>query len=151
LHCAAILFSLRWAWAGMGLSLIASGAFLALTAYAGVAVWPWPVTVLLTHCAVFIAGGFVRRWYSCISCWSASVLVTLGLMFAVAQDIPAGALGNSIVFASVSAGTVASATLGRMWIRNAGRLQAAERTSALQDRRSKELAERNRIARELHD
>ncbi|MDN5704613.1 MAG: sensor domain-containing protein [Yaniella sp.] len=151
LHCAAILFSLRWAWAGMGLSLIASGALIALTADAGVAVWPWPVTVLLTQCAVFIVVGFVKPWYYAISGWSASVLVTLGVMFAVAQDIPAGALGNSIVFASVSAGTVASATLGRMWIRNAGRLQAAERTSALQDRRSKELAERNRIARELHD
>lgn len=151
LHCAAILLALRWAWAGLGVSVIASGALIALTADAGVDVWPWPVTVLLTQCAVFIVVGLVKPWYYAISGWSASVLVTLGVMFAVAPELPAGALANSIVFASVSAGTVASATLGRMWIRNAGRLQAAERTSAIQDRRSKELSERNRIARELHD
>lgn len=150
-HCAMILCCLRWAWAGMGISLIASGFLMVLTADAGVSVWPWPVTVLLTQCAVFIVVGFVKPWFYALSGWSASVLMTLGVLFAHAADLPAGALGNSIVFVSVSAGTVASATLGRMWIRNAGRLQAAERTSALQDRRSKELAERNRIARELHD
>lgn len=150
-HCASILVALRWTWAGLGFSLLASGALIALTAGADVAVWPWPVTVLLTQCAVFIVAGLVRPWYYALSGWSVSVLVTLGVMFSVAPDLPDGSLGNSIVFTSVSAGTVASATLGRMWIRNAGRLQAAERTSALQDRRSKELAERNRIARELHD
>lgn len=151
LHCAALLIVLRWTWIGIVVSVVASGFLIALTAEAGVSVWPWPVTVLLTQCAVLIVVGLVRPWYYAISAWSASVVLTLVAVLAVAPDVPVGAMGNSIVFVSVSASTVAASTFGRMWIRNAGRLQAAERTSTIQNRRSKELAERNRIARELHD
>ncbi|WP_258933407.1 histidine kinase dimerization/phosphoacceptor domain-containing protein [Nesterenkonia pannonica] len=39
----------------------------------------------------------------------------------------------------------------RLWILSAGRVEAAEASSAQQDRRRQELEERNRIARELHD
>ena len=42
-------------------------------------------------------------------------------------------------------------SLTRQWIRDADRLEVSERTSAQQSRRRRELEERNRIARELHD
>lgn len=151
LHCAAIVVTLRWAWLGLTLSVLASGALMLVTAAADIPVWPWPVTVLLTQCAVLIVAGMIRPWYYAVSAWSAGVVLTLTVLFTVSPELPAGALSNSIVFASVSGVAVAAATLSRMWIRHTGRLEAAERTSAIQDRRSKELAERNRIARELHD
>ncbi|MFD6812653.1 sensor histidine kinase [Enteractinococcus coprophilus] len=151
LHCAAIVATLRWTWISLAVSLVASGALILVTAPAEVSVWPWPVTVLLTQCAVLIVAGLARPWYYAVSAWSAGVVLTISVLVAEAPELPAGALGNSIVFATVSGAVVVAATLSRMWIRNAGRLEAAERTSAIQDRRSKELAERNRIARELHD
>ncbi|GAA2043194.1 histidine kinase [Yaniella flava] len=151
MHCGAIVMTLRWTWPGLIVATVASGAFMLVTASAGVAVWPWPVTVFLTQCAVLIVAGMVRPWYYAVSGWSASVILTIVGLLTVAPQLPAGAMANSIVFVSVSAGVVVAATLSRMWIRNAGRLKAAERTSAMQDRRSKELTERNRIARELHD
>ena len=151
LHCAAIVVTLRWTWLGLILSVVASGALMLVTVSAGVTVWPWPVTVLLTQCAVLIVAGMVRPWYYAVSGWCASVLVTIAALLTVAPQLSGGAMANSIVFSSVSASAVVAATLSRMWIRNAGRLKAAERTSAMQNRRSKELTERNRIARELHD
>ncbi|NWN89280.1 MAG: sensor histidine kinase [Micrococcaceae bacterium] len=151
LHCAAIVVTLRWTWLGLIISVLASGALMLVTVSAGVTVWPWAVTVLLTQCAVLIVAGMVRPWYYAVSGWCASVIVTIAALLTVAPQLSGGAMTNSIVFASVSAGAVVAATLSRMWIRNAGRLKAAERTSALQNRRSKELTERNRIARELHD
>lgn len=151
LHCAAIVVSLRWSSLGLAISVMASAALMSATATAGVAIWPWPVTVLITQCAILIVAGMVRPWYYAVSAWCASVILTLAVLLTASPDLPAGAVSNSIVFASVSAGAVTAATLSRLWIRNAGRLKVAERTSAMQDRRSKELAERNRIARELHD
>lgn len=151
LHCAAIVGTLRWSWVSLSVSIIASGALMLMTAGADVSVWPWPVTVLLTQCAVLIVAGLARPWYYAVSAWCAGVVLTIIAVVVKAPELATGALSNSIVFTGVSGAVVASASLSRMWIRNAGRLEAAERTSALQDRRSKELAERNRIARELHD
>lgn len=151
LHCTTIVLTLRWTLPGLVLALIASGSLMAVTAAAGVAVWPWPVPVLLTQCAVLIVAGMVRPWYYAVSAWCASVILTLVVLLAATPQLPGGAMANSIVFASVSAGSIVAAILTRIWIRNAGRLKVAERTNVMQDRRSKELAERNRIARELHD
>lgn len=151
LQCTAIVVTLRWTVPGLVLAFIASGCLMAITAAPGVAVWPWPVTVLLTQCAVLIVAGMMRPWYYAVSAWCASVLLTLAVLFVAYPRLPDGTMANSIVFASVSAGAVVVAILTRSWIRNAGRLKVAEQTSVIQGRRSKELAERNRIARELHD
>ena len=151
LHCGAIVLTLYWAVPGLIASLVASGALIFVTASADAGIWPWAVTVLITQCAVLIVAGMASPWYNAVSAWSIGVLGTIGVLITVSPELPAGAMGNSIVFSSVSAVVVLAATLSRMWIRNTGRLHAAERTSAIQDRKSKELAERNRIARELHD
>ena len=151
LHCGAIVLTLYWTVPGLIASLVASGALIFVTASVDAVIWPWPVTVLITQCAVLIVAGMASSWYYAVSAWSLGVLGTIGVLIMVSPELPAGAMGNSIVFISVSAAVVLAATLSRMWIRNTGRLHAAERTSAIQDRKSKELAERNRIARELHD
>lgn len=151
LHCVSLVITLRWAWIGMILSLGAAGGLMLVTVGSGVSVWPWPVTALITQCAVLVVAALARPWYVAASGWCASAVLTLGALLAVAPNLPRGALSTGIVFGSVSAGVVLLTALSRMWIVNADRLEAAERSSAEQDRRRKELQERNRIARELHD
>ena len=150
-HCAAIVITLRWAWAGLGLSLMASGAMMTAAAAAGVAVWPWPVTTMITQCAVLVVAALARPWYYAASAWGAGAVLTLVALLVYAPDEPGGTLATGIVFVSVSAAVVTIGVLVQLWIRNAGQLQEATRSSAEQGRRRHELEERNRIARELHD
>lgn len=150
-HCAAIIITLRWAWVGLGLSLAASGATVLLTAESAVVVWPWPVTTLITQCAVLVVASLARPWYYAAAAWSVGAAMSVAALLAAAPGMPVGAMANSIVFVSVSAAVVVLGALARVWIRNAGRLEEATRTSAEQGRRRHELEERNRIARELHD
>lgn len=150
-HSAAVVLTLRWVWPGLALSVGASAGIMLMTADSGVVVWPWPVTALITQCAVLAVAALTRPWYCAASGWCAGALLTLAALLLSLPEMPDGALATGIVTASVSAAVVIVGTLARMWILNAGRLEAAERTSAEQDRRRKELEERNRIARELHD
>ncbi|WP_033420427.1 sensor histidine kinase [Nesterenkonia alba] len=151
-HCAAIMVTLRWPWVGLGLSILAAALLMPFTAAAGISVWPWPVTTMLTQFAVFAVAALARPWYVAASGWSASAVLTLGVLLTGMESTPeSGPLANAIVYTSVSAGVVVIGALLRIWILNAGRLEAAERSSAEQDRRRKELEDRNRIARELHD
>ncbi len=150
-HCAAVVLTLRWVWPGLALSVAASGGIMLAAADSGISVWPWPVPALITQCAVLVVASLAKPWYCAASGWCAGALLTLFALLVVLPGLPGGSLANGIVFASVSAAVVVGGALARMWILNAGRLEAAERTSAEQDRRRKELEERNRIARELHD
>lgn len=150
-HCGAIILTLRWVWPGLGLSLLASAGIMAATAEAELAVWPWPVTAMVTQIAVLVVAALTKPWYCAASGWCAGAVLTLAALLITAPGLPEGALGTGIVFTSVSAGLVVVGILIRLWILNAGRLEAAERSSAQQDRRRKELEDRNRIARELHD
>lgn len=150
-HCAAVVLTLRWVWPGLALSLAAAGGLMIATAPAGSGLWPWPVPALITQCAVLTVAVLARPWYCAASAWCGGALLTLIALFTLVEDIPSGSLSNSIVFTAISAGVVGVGVLLRLWILNVGRLEAAERTSAEQDRRRKELQERNRIARELHD
>lgn len=150
-HCAAVVLTLRWVWPGLALSLAAAAGLMIVTAPAGSGLWPWPVPVLITQCAVLTVAVLARPWYCAASAWCGGAVLTLIALFTLVEDLPSGSLGNSIVFTSISAGVVGVGVLLRLWILNAGRLEAAERTSAEQDRRRKELQERTRIARELHD
>ncbi|GAB3184920.1 histidine kinase [Nesterenkonia halophila] len=150
-HCAALLIALRRAWVGLGVALVSSAATMSATAGADVVVWPWPVTTMITQCAAVLVAALTRRWYCAASGWAAGALLTAGTLLAASPGLPDGAVNTSVVFVTVSAGVVVLGVLTRQWILNAGRLQVSERTSAQQTRRRRELEERNRIARELHD
>lgn len=151
LHCAALLLTLRRAWAGLAVGLLASAATMSATASAGVGVWPWPVTTMITQCAVLLVAALTRRWFCAAGGWAAGALLSVGTLLAAAPDLPAGSVTTSTVFVAVSAAVVVLGILTRQWILHTGRLEVSERTSAQQTRRRRELEERNRIARELHD
>lgn len=150
-HCAAILITLRWTWTGLVISLAASGATVLATAESAVPVWPWPVTTMITQSAVLIVAALARPWYYSAAAWAAGASITVAALLTAAPTMPDGALATAIVFVSVSASVVLIGALVRVWIRNAGQLEEAARTSEEQGRRRHELEERNRIARELHD
>lgn len=150
-HSGALVLTLRHSWSGIGLSVVASAAMMGATAESEVSVWPWPVTAMLAQCGVLLVAALRQRWYVAASGWAASALLTGAAVVATAPEVPGGVLSTAIVFASVSAGVVLLGSLIRQWILNAGRLQASEQASAQQTRRRRELEERNRIARELHD
>ncbi|WP_150461121.1 sensor histidine kinase [Nesterenkonia ebinurensis] len=150
-HCGSVVLTLYQPWIGLMLSLAASGGLMVAVAEAATSPWPWPMTALITQCAVLSVAALARPWYYAVSAWCGGAVLTLVALLIVELETASGALANSIVSVSVTASVVVIGVLVRLWILNAGRLEAAERTSAEQDRRRKELQERNRIARELHD
>ncbi|RJN32626.1 sensor histidine kinase [Nesterenkonia natronophila] len=149
-HCGTVVLTLYRPWIGLALSLGAAGGLMLAAGDSSTAPWPWPVTSLITQSAVLMVAALARPWYLAVSAWCAGAVLTLVALLSV-PDMPDRAMANSIVYAALTAGVVVIGVLVRIWILNAGRLEAAERTSAQQDRRRKELQERNRIARELHD
>ncbi|WP_170228560.1 sensor histidine kinase [Nesterenkonia populi] len=150
-HCAAVVLTLRWPGAGLMLSLAAGTGMMLTTAGSGVVAWPWPVTTIVTQCAVLAAAALSWPWIWSSTAWLFGSLITAGALLWEAPGLPTGALSSGIVFMSVTAGTAAAGVSLRLWILSVGRAEAAEASSAQQDRRRQELEERNRIARELHD
>ncbi|MGJ9425877.1 sensor histidine kinase [Nesterenkonia halotolerans] len=150
-HCLTLVLTLRFPWAGIGASVLVSAALMGATAESGVGIWPWPVTAMIIQSGVILVAALRRPWYCAASGWAASALLTAAAIVMAAPRLPAGAVSTGIVFASVSAGVVVLGSLTRQWLVDADRLEESERTSAQQSRRRRELEERNRIARELHD
>lgn len=150
-HCLSLVLTLKFPWAGIGASVMVSAALMGATADAGVGVWPWPVTAMLIQFGVILVAALREPWYCAASGWAASALLTAAAIVTAAPGLPEGAVSTGIVFASVGVGVAVLGSLTRQWIRDADRLEVSERTSAQQSRRRRELEERNRIARELHD
>ncbi|MCH8562878.1 sensor domain-containing protein [Nesterenkonia sp. LB17] len=150
-HCLSLVLTLKFPWAGIGASVLVSAALMGATAEAGVGIWPWPVTAMLIQCGVILVAALREPWYCAASGWAASALLTFAAIVMAAPELPDGAVSTGIVFASVGGGVAVLGSLTRQWIRDADRLEVSERTSAQQSRRRRELEERNRIARELHD
>jgi signal transduction histidine kinase len=150
-HCLSLVLTLKFPWAGIGASVMASAAMMGATGESGVGIWPWPVTAMLIQCGVILVAALRLPWYCAASGWAASALLTVAATVMAAPRLPEGAVSTGIVFASVGIGVVVLGSLTRQWILDADRLEESERTSAQQSRRRRELEERNRIARELHD
>ena len=156
-HSTAAVLTVRWAWAGLGLAVPAVlGTMAATAATAGFWPWPWPVTVLLTHCLLVLVMALRHPWYWALSAWSVGGILTLMAPLLVPtagmqEDLPAGVISNGVVLVSVSGGVGLLGVLIRLWVRSADRVEQAESLSAEESRRRRELEERNRIARELHD
>lgn len=147
----AVVLAARWAWPAIGVATAAAAGTVAATYGAPPdAPWPWPVTTLVAHCLFVAVVGMCHRWLRTAAAWTTGAAVT-AVTFAVAGQVPEGAPANGVVLVSVSAGLAVLGALGRLWARNAGRAEQAERLSAEEAQRRQDLEERNRIARELHD
>ncbi|MBL0887034.1 sensor histidine kinase [Myceligenerans indicum] len=152
LHCAAVALAVRWPWAGLSASV--AGALVLILITAGAAPgwpWPWPVTVLLTHCLTVFVLALRHPWYWAASLWSAGALLTVLAPAAIDHHADDVVVANGVVLLSVSGAFALVGLLVRLWIASADRAEAAQRLSASEVARRRELEERNRIARELHD
>ena len=156
-HSAAAILAVRWPWAGLPLSVAAALAtMLVTTSGLGLWPWPWPVTSLLAHCLTLVVLALCHRWFWAVSAWSAGAVLTLGSLLVMRpQLLPGGTLRhvltNGVVLVAVSGGVLLLSLMVHQWILISGQVERAETLSAAEVRRRRELEERNRIARELHD
>ncbi|GAB2484077.1 hypothetical protein GCM10027063_27590 [Promicromonospora xylanilytica] len=151
-HCAAAILAVRWPWAGLPASVAAALGLMVVTSDAAPDwPWPWPVTVLLAHCLTVFVLALRHSWYWAASLWSAGAMLTV-LVPAMLLDGPREtAFANGVVLVSLSGGVALVGVIGRLWILSVVRMEQAERLTAAEAARRRELEERNRIARELHD
>lgn len=154
---AAALLGARWPWAGLALSALAALATMAVTVPGqALAPWPWPVTALLAHCLTLAVLAIFHRWFWALSAWSAGAVLTLvALLVTDPAAMPGGTLQpvmtNGVVLVSISGGVVLLGLTVRQWILARGQIEQAQTLSAEEMRRRRELEDRGRIARELHD
>ncbi|MCP2265391.1 histidine kinase [Promicromonospora thailandica] len=152
LHCSAAILAVRWPWAGLGASVAAALPLMVVTSHADpVWPWPWPVTVLLTHCLTVLVLALRHPWYWAASLWLAGAMLTVLTPAALSHHLTQGGVANGVVLVSLSGGIALVGVLMRLWILSIVRMEQAERLSAAETGRRRELEERNRIARELHD
>ena len=150
-HSAAPVVAIRWPWAGIGTSSLASlGTMLATYPVAAELPWPWPVTGIVAQCLVLVVLSLRHQWYWVAGAWSAGALLTLLASVLVPIRVPGG-LANGVVLVSVTAALAMLGVLERLWRKGTARAQQAEELSAEEAQRRRDLEERNRIARELHD
>lgn len=148
-HSVAAVLAVRWPWAGLSLAIPAAGATMLVTAAAPATLpWPWPVTSLIAHCLTLAVLAVCHRWYWSISAWTAGALLTF---LALVLTPPRGLLTNGVVLVAVSGAVVLLGLMVRQWILIAGQVEKAQSLTETEARRRRELEERNRIARELHD
>ncbi|MFC8799279.1 sensor histidine kinase [Promicromonospora sp. NPDC057138] len=151
-HCAAPILAVRWPWAGLGASVVGALGLMIVTAGAAAAwPWPWPVTVLLAHCLTVFVLALRHSWYWAASLWSAGAMLTVLAPAVITHAASETAVANGVVLVSLSGGIALVGVLVRLWNLSVVRMEQAERLSAAETTRRRELEERNRIARELHD
>src|SRR5699024_9902496 len=149
-HSAAIVLAVRWPWLGIALSTSASLASMLVTfPMTGELFWPWPVTGMIAQCLLVLVLALRHQWYWAVAGWSAGTLLT-ALAFVISGRVP-GARANGVVLVSLAAGLAMLGVLERLWRQGAARARQAEQVSAEEAQRCRDLEERNRIARELHD
>ena len=150
---AALVLAVRWAWPTIALSTLAAlGTMLATSEVTTdmSAPWPWPVPTLVAYCLLVALIGLRHRWFWAAVAWTAGATATV-VAFLVVGEMPDGGLANGVVLLTVSGGLALLGALGRLWTRNTDRAEEAERLGAEEAQRRRDLEERNRIARELHD
>lgn len=151
-HCAAAILAVRWPWAGLPASIAGALALMVVTVDAAPDwPWPWPVTVLLAHCLTVFVLALRHAWYWAASLWSAGAMLTVLVPAGLLDGPRETAVANGVVLVSLSGGVALVGVIIRLWILSVVRMEQAERLTAAEAGRRRELEERNRIARELHD
>lgn len=110
--------------------------------------WPWPVMSLIAQTVLVLLVSARRPWPMALFAWAVPAVVSVLPVLLLPR---AGGWGNWIVAASVSAGALLLGGTGRVWFANRRALSEERRMSAGLTAQRRELEERNRIARELHD
>lgn len=146
----AVVLVVRWPAAGIALQSIAAVSTVLASAATGLSwPWPWPVMALLVQAALVMIVALRRHWVWAAIAWAAPQLACA--IAALPGGIDGAGWANLIVSAAVSGAMLVAGVLGRQWLANRGALREERRMSAGLSAQRRELEERNRIARELHD
>lgn len=149
-YSAAAVLAIRWAWAGLALAGCAAAGMIAATA-GGESLWPWPVTGMLAHCLLIAVLALRHSWWWAVSGWSLGVVLTALSPLLGGEMLEEGGVANGVVLVSLSGAIGLLGAMVRLWGLSSSRVEQAESLSVEEARRRRELEERNRIARELHD
>lgn len=151
-HCAALALLVRAPWIGGLLSLAASIATIAATSGTGAALpWPWPITTLILQLLILLLLALRQPWFVSATIWLASVIIATVAVWASSVGFSGGTIANFVVFAGAGLVLVALGVVVRQLTLSRRALQNERHEREEQDAQRRDLAERNRIARELHD
>lgn len=149
---AALVLAVRSPTAGLGLATFcAVGTVVATHDAAGSAPWPWPITALLAHCALLTLLSLRYRWPWPVAGWAVAAGLTISAWTFDPRGLDGNAIVSGVVMMAVGTCLVVLGILVRLWFVNTRRIREVESLSADEVRRRRELQDRTRIARELHD
>ncbi len=154
---AALVLVVRWPYVGVGVQTVTGVATTLLTAGSPSLwwlPWPWPVMTLIVHAMIVALVALRCSWPQAIMAWAvplAGVQLASFLATAMSADLDPELRSSEIVSPAVTVGVLVAGLAVRQMIRNKGALREERRTSAQLSAQRRELEERNRIARELHD
>ncbi|WP_052492649.1 sensor histidine kinase [Leucobacter komagatae] len=116
--------------------------------------WPWPVSMLITQAGIVLIIALRRGWQWVLAAWclpQAAVIAAVLISQPGASGFTSASVTNMVVTSSVTLGIALLGIVIQAFAEDRGELVKERRANAELDAKQKELAERNLIARELHD
>lgn len=153
-HAAGLLLAIRVPAAAVAIATIAPAATALITAVLPGVPWPWPVSMLIVQCGIVLIVALRHSWPWALAAWALPQLAVVAALVATgpgAAALTPGAVANLVVTASVSLGIAVLGVVIRAFASDRGALVEERRANAELDAKQRELAERNIVARELHD
>ncbi|MGO1607553.1 MAG: sensor histidine kinase [Brevibacterium yomogidense] len=151
LQSAALVLAVRWPIAGIAGGAAAVFAMAWATGTVLGLPWPWPVTTLITIGLLVLVLALRHPWPYAVAGWISGAVASVLAVLLLRSDGFPGAIDSVLIAAPICAGLVALGISIRQLTRSRESLRRAEEASAQQSAQRRELAERNRIAQELHD
>ena len=146
-QAASLLLVMRFQQIAIALATVSAAAAALLTVPSD-GPWPWPVSMLIVQAILVLLVALRAVWPVAVAAW---LLPQLAVIIAALVIAPGEGGANLITSAAVTGALAALGVVIRSWTRSRGALLEAQAESAALDERQQRLAERNRVARELHD
>ncbi|MBN9613664.1 MAG: sensor domain-containing protein [Actinobacteria bacterium] len=140
----------------IGIALAAPAAAAAALLSSG-SPWPWPVTMLIVQAVLALIVALRRGWRWVLAAWLLPQLAVIAVLtIESASNVPSagftpGSITNLVISSSITVGMALLGIVVRAFVEDRGALRNERRVNAELDTKQQELAERNRVAQELHD
>lgn len=149
---AGLVLAVRRPTPGIAAAAVAAAAAALLSAGSHGAPWPWPVTLLIVQAVLTLIVALRRDWKWVLAAWlTPQLAVIAAVALGPSLGFTTGAITNLIVGNAISVGAALVGIVVRAFAEDRGALRDERRANAELDAKQRELAERNRVAQELHD
>ncbi|KAM9864076.1 sensor histidine kinase [Leucobacter sp. BZR 635] len=149
-QAAALMLAIRLPALAIAVAMIAPAVAAALSPAAAGVPAPWPVSMMIVQTGIVLIVALRFPWPWALAAWvlpQATVIATVPS----GSGFTSGAVANLVVTASITLGIALLGIIIRAFAADRGALVEERRANAELDAKQRELAERNLIARELHD